>query len=253
LLQRRPAALSGGERQRVALGRALIRQPRVFLMDEPLSNLDAALRVQMRAELSRLHNRIGVTTVYVTHDQVEAMTMGDRIAVMCDGRLQQVDTPEQLYEAPANVFVAGFIGSPKMNLLPGRLVNDADQLTVEFLGARVPLPHAIRMVGPDNGDIVSGVRPEDVVWTADATSAHSLQLHGVVDVIEPIGAATYVTVRVADATLVCRFRPRAGLHPGDAVDVALDPTRLHLFDARTQLRVWMPQKFEKGGMTAIRL
>src|SRR5438093_3033875 len=139
LLKRRPSELSGGQRQRVALGRALIRQPQVFLMDEPLSNLDAGLRVQMRAELSRLHQRFRVTTVYVTHDQVEAMTMGDRIAVMNNGRLQQVDAPETLYDNPANVFVAGFIGSPRMNFVPGRLASSDGVAAVEFLGITSPL------------------------------------------------------------------------------------------------------------------
>src|SRR5882672_10884432 len=159
LLKRRPSQLSGGQRQRVALGRALIRQPQVFLMDEPLSNLDAGLRVQMRAELSRLHQRFQVTTVYVTHDQVEAMTMGDRIAVMNAGRLQQVDDPETLYDSPSNVFVAGFIGSPRMNFVPGRLTSSGGKPSVAFLGITTPLGAGSRLAaGANDGEVTVGIR-----------------------------------------------------------------------------------------------
>src|SRR5438067_7250288 len=165
LLKRRPSELSGGQRQRVALGRALIRQPQVLLMDEPLSNLDAGLRVQMRAALSRHHQRFRVTTVYVTHDQVEAMTMGDRIAVMNAGRLQQVDAPETLYDNPANLFVAGFIGSPPMNFVPGRLTEPQGQAAVEFLGVRASLSAGSRLTaGASDGEVTVGIRPEDLMW-----------------------------------------------------------------------------------------
>src|SRR5438445_701021 len=165
LMKRKPSELSGGQRQRVALGRALIRQPQVFLMDEPLSNLDAGLRVQMRAELSRLHQRFAVTTVYVTHDQVEAMTMGDRIAVMNAGRLQQIDTPETLYDSPANIFVAGFIGSPRMNFVPGKLTSANGRSSVTFLGIPTPLSTGPRPTArADHSEVTVGLRHEDLMW-----------------------------------------------------------------------------------------
>src|SRR5438270_7573188 len=183
LLKRKPSQLSGGQRQRVALGRALIRQPQVFLMDEPLSNLDAGLRVQMRAELSRLHERFRVTTVYVTHDQVEAMTMGDRIAVMNSGRLQQVDAPETLYDNPANVFVAGFIGSPRMNFVPGRLTTAQGRHTVEFLGTRVALVSGSQLSRePAEGRVTVGIRPEDLTWKRAAPPQNTLSVPATVDV-----------------------------------------------------------------------
>src|SRR2546423_10043802 len=162
-LKARPSQVSGGQRQGGALGRALTRQPEVFLMDEPLSNLDAGLRVQMRAELSRLHERFRVTTVYVTHDQVEAMTMGDRIAVMNSGRLQQVDAPETLYDNPANMFVAGFIGSPRINFLPGRLTTAQGAATVEFLGVKTSLSARAKLTADaSDGEVTVGLRPEDL-------------------------------------------------------------------------------------------
>src|SRR5438094_1752753 len=182
LLKRRPSELSGGQRQRVALGRALIRQPQVFLMDEPLSNLDAGLRVQMRAELSRLHERFRVTTMYVTHDQVEAMTMGDRIAVMNNGRLQQVDAPETLYDSPANIFVAGFIGSPRMNFVPGRLSATQGEPTVEFLGVKAPLGAGARLTADaTDADVTVGLRPEDLMWRKAAGPDSTLSLNAEVD------------------------------------------------------------------------
>jgi len=235
LLKRRPSQLSGGERQRVALGRALLRQPEVFLMDEPLSNLDAALRVQMRAELSRLHLRLGVTTVYVTHDQVEAMTMGDRIAVMSRGRLQQVAPPETLYDEPANLFVAGFIGSPRMNLVPGRLGSGGGRPVVEALGERLPLPAGVALAAtPEGGEVVVGIRPEDVRWRPEASGVGLVALRALVDVVEPLGSEAYVTARVGETSLVSRFPPRTGIREGETVELAVDPARLHLFDARTQ-------------------
>src|SRR5579862_83364 len=178
LLARKPAQLSGGQRQRVALGRALLREPEAFLMDEPLSNLDAALRVQMRVELSRLHDRFRATTVYVTHDQVEAMTMGDRIAVMSGGRMQQCDTPERLYERPANLFVAGFIGAPKMNLVGGRVSAAEGAPAIDWLGQSVPLAgelaHAIET--RRGAEATVGLRPEDLRWSRDAPPNCSSQL-----------------------------------------------------------------------------
>jgi multiple sugar transport system ATP-binding protein len=232
LLERRPVALSGGQRQRVALGRALIREPEVFLMDEPLSNLDAALRVQMRAELARLHERLGITTVYVTHDQVEAMTMGDRIALMRDGVLQQVDAPETLYAQPANLFVAGFVGSPKMNLVPAARGTGGGAAVIDCFGTRFPLAGAIAEAvgGHPATEFVLGVRPEDLRWAREASSAASVRLAAEVEVIEPLGSETLVTVRCEGTRLIARFPPRTGISTGDQVDLALDPTHMHLFD-----------------------
>ena len=234
LLKRKPSELSGGQRQRVALGRALIRQPRVFLMDEPLSNLDAGLRVQMRAELSRLHHRFRVTTMYVTHDQVEAMTMGDRIAVMNLGRLQQVDAPETLYDNPANVFVAGFIGSPRMNFVPGKLTDDGGRTAVEFLGVTTPLAAEAKLAGePGSGEVTVGIRPEDLVWRKAAGADRTHFVKAQVDVVEPMGHEAYVTAVCAGETVTSRFPPRSGVRTGEQVELALNPARLHLFDARS--------------------
>ena len=232
LMKRRPSELSGGQRQRVALGRALIRQPRVFLMDEPLSNLDAGLRVQMRAELSRLHERFRVTTLYVTHDQVEAMTMGDRIAVMNSGRLQQVDAPETLYDNPANVFVAGFIGSPRMNFVPGRLTTAQGAATVEFLGVKTSLSARAKLTADaSDGEVTVGLRPEDLMWRRAASPESTLTLNAEVDVVEPMGHEAYVTAVCAGETVTSRFPPRSGVRTRERIELALNPARLHLFDA----------------------
>src|ERR1700733_6185331 len=234
LLDRSPAALSGGQRQRVALGRALIRNPQVFLMDEPLSNLDAALRVQMRAELIRLHQRLEqTTTVYVTHDQGEALTMGDRGAVLKDGSLLQIGTPTQLYDDPVNAFVAGFIGSPTMNIVPGRLTGSPGQLQVSVLGATFPLPWALRAESSAPRDVLVGIRPDDLNPASGAPAA-KVRLSGQVDVCEQTGTAIYATVQCADAVLVAKL-PR---HPvpaiGEQIELAFDPKDIHLFDAATQ-------------------
>jgi multiple sugar transport system ATP-binding protein len=235
LLERRPAELSGGQRQRVALGRALLREPRAFLMDEPLSNLDAALRVQMRVELKRIHERVGVTTVYVTHDQVEAMTMGDRIAIMDRGRLQQIDTPDVIYTRPANLFVAGFIGSPKMNLVAGAPATVDGAAGVRFLGTDVGLsPVAASAVSTwPEGGVTVGIRPEDVRLASDAPPTYTLHLTGIVDVVEPLGSETYVTVNVGGETITARFPPRTQVAPGDRVELAMTPAHLHTFAAAT--------------------
>jgi multiple sugar transport system ATP-binding protein len=231
LLDRRPSELSGGQRQRVALGRALLREPQAFLMDEPLSNLDAALRVQMRLELKRLHDRLGVTTVYVTHDQVEAMTMGDRIAIMDGGRLQQIDTPDAIYTRPANLFVAGFIGSPKMNLVPGAATSVGGAPGVRFLGNDVALAGEARdaFARLRERHLTVGVRPEDVRLASDAPAAYTLRLSGTVDVVEPLGSETYVVLRVAGELVTARFPPRTRVAPGDVVEAAITPEHLHLF------------------------
>jgi len=245
-LDRKPAQLSGGQRQRVALGRAIVRRPKVFLMDEPLSNLDAALRVQMRSELGHLHERFGVTTVYVTHDQVEAMTMGDRIAVMLDGRLQQVDTPETLYERPATRFVAGFIGSPKMNFVRGRLTSgDGGDPLVETLGLRIPVERE-RLLADGRTDVHVGIRSEDLHWkTGDGAGPVCA---GEVDFVEPMGHEAFVTVRIGDETLVARFPPRSGVEPHDHVELSIDTDRIHLFDVETEQSVLI----ERPGGLAMR-
>ncbi len=237
LLDKRPATLSGGERQRVALGRALLRSPQVFLMDEPLSNLDAALRVQMRKELIQLHTRLRATMVYVTHDQVEAMTMGTRIAVMAKSRLQQVAAPEALYDDPSNLFVATFIGSPKMNIVGGSMRKAAGGPTLEFLGARTGVDLATRALtdAAADGRVLVGFRPEDVHWEEDrATDEAWPTIEAQVEVIEPLGSETYVTVRSGEETLVARFPPRTPLAPGDRVRVAVDFRHLHVFDPGSQ-------------------
>jgi multiple sugar transport system ATP-binding protein len=239
LLERRPAELSGGQRQRVALGRALLRRPRAFLMDEPLSNLDAALRVQMRVELKRLHAQLGTTTVYVTHDQVEAMTMGSKIALLHRGRLQQFEAPERLYARPANLFVASFIGSPKMNLLPGRIISDEGNPALESLGTQCPirgeLAQAVAKLS--SRELIVGVRPEDLRWAKDAPSSCSVNLRARVDVVEPLGSESFVVARVGDVVVTSRFPPRSEVRADTDVELAIDPAHLHLFDAKTEQNI----------------
>jgi multiple sugar transport system ATP-binding protein len=229
-LDRKPAVLSGGQRQRVALGRALIRRPKVFLMDEPLSNLDASLRVQMRSELGRLHERFKVTTIYVTHDQTEAMTMGDRIAVMSEGRLLQADTPDAIYENPANLFVATFIGSPKMNIVPARLTRDGSTPVVEVLETRVSLDARRLLARVLQEDVLVGIRPEDLTWSPRPGGQH---IRAMVELVEPMGYEAYVTARAGDAELVARFPPRSGVSVHQTVELGFDPDRLHLFDRQS--------------------
>jgi multiple sugar transport system ATP-binding protein len=226
-LDRKPAVLSGGQRQRVALGRALIRRPKVFLMDEPLSNLDASLRVQMRSELGRLHERFKVTTIYVTHDQTEAMTMGDRIAVMSEGRLLQADTPDTIYENPANLFVATFIGSPKMNIVPARLTGEASAPVVELLETKVSLDPRRFLANAARGEVLAGIRPEDLTWSPRPGGQH---IRASVELVEPMGYEAYVTARAGDAELIARFPPRSGVAVHQTVELGFDPDRLHLFD-----------------------
>jgi multiple sugar transport system ATP-binding protein len=244
LLKRRPAELSGGQRQRVALGRALIREPEVFLMDEPLSNLDAALRVQMRTELARLHERLGITTVYVTHDQVEAMTMGTRIALMSEGVLQQIDAPEILYARPSNLFVAGFIGSPKMNLVPGRLTSIDGDVAIEWLRIAMPLRGRLATAakGASGDKLIVGLRPEDLHLERDGQPAAPVRIRGRTEVVEPLGSETLVTTVVDDTRLIARIPPRAGVEPGDNVDLSLDPTHVHLFDPESGLSLLHDEK-----------
>ena len=239
LLDRRPQQLSGGQRQRVALGRALIREPEVFLLDEPLSNLDAALRVQMRAELQELHRRLRITTVYVTHDQVEAMTMADRIVLLHEGRLQQVGVPEAMYARPNNLFVAGFIGSPKMNLTHGQVASAGRGAAFVTLGASFDADAVMTpdVCGPAGRSIVVGIRPEDLRWVPSPDTGQAPLLIGRVEIVEPLGAETLVTVTVAGERLLSRFPPRSGVSIGDTVQLHADPSHLHVFDADTGRRL----------------
>jgi multiple sugar transport system ATP-binding protein len=238
LADRKPAELSGGERQRVALGRALLRRPKAFLLDEPLSNLDAALRTQMRSELKRIHAHFPVTTVYVTHDQVEAMTMGDRIALMNLGRLQQVATPEILYSEPANVFVAGFVGSPKMNLIPAEVKPGASSPIVRFLSCEIPVNGAVgSVVGAlAHGQVVVGFRPEEVQPCRPDEHGAGVTM-GVVELVEPLGAETHVSVRIGEEILICKFPARSGLQVGGRVNLSLDLSRMKVFDGESGERL----------------
>jgi multiple sugar transport system ATP-binding protein len=236
LMERKPAQLSGGQRQRVALARAIVRRPQAFLMDEPLSNLDATLRVQTRAELIELQRRLATTVIYVTHDQVEAMTMGHRIAIMRDGVLQQVGPPQEVYDAPANLFVASFIGTPPMNTVPGKVVPSADGgLAVSLPGAEVALPAdlAARLAERNVANVVVGVRPEHVLLRADGV------LPAEVVVVESLGHERHVVCRLVDGTMVITRQPAddAAPAPGTNVRLAAEAARFHVFDADTGSRV----------------
>jgi len=249
LLDRRPASLSGGQRQRVAMGRAIVRRPRAFLLDEPLSNLDAQLRAQMRAELARLQRRLGTTTVYVTHDQTEAMTLGDRVAIMRAGVVQQVATPRELYEAPANLFVAEFIGTPPMNVLPARL--ETDRLVMPML--EVPMgPTWRQRIRVADGAVVAGIRPEHLL-PADADRTDAVDFEATVDLVEWLGAELFVHLDAGPATfapapvvaertaghasdrvrLIARLDPATTVTEGQRLRLAIDPRALHFFHPAT--------------------
>jgi multiple sugar transport system ATP-binding protein len=239
LLQRKPRALSGGQRQRVAMGRAIVREPAAFLMDEPLSNLDAKLRVQMRAEITRLHQRLGTTTLYVTHDQTEAITMADRVAVMRDGHLQQLDAPAALYDDPVNLFVAGFIGSPAMNVVTASLTTADGRVTASFGEHRLVVPEAVldrrpgaRRVLAGDGQLTLGIRPEDIEDAEFVASAGPDELLEVtVDLAEPLGAETIAHFDVgSEAPFTARLSPRTAVRAGRRVKLAVDVERLHVFD-----------------------
>jgi len=267
MLQRRPAQLSGGQRQRVAMGRAIVREPKAFLMDEPLSNLDAKLRVQMRAEIARIQQALKVTTLYVTHDQVEAMTMGHRVAVMRDGVLQQVDTPQRLYDAPTNLFVASFVGSPPMNLMEATVERDGGGLVCRLGETRLELPADLVAERPGLADfagrrIAIGIRPEDV---REASGWDGTRLRGRILLVEALGAEQLVHIEIAAAplertdlvdttaqppgpslgvdeleravTLLGRFDRHLLLSPDEAVEVAIDPRLLHFFDLETGVAI----------------
>jgi multiple sugar transport system ATP-binding protein len=272
-LDRKPRNLSGGQRQRVAMGRAIVREPQVFLMDEPLSNLDAKLRVQMRTEIARIQRDLAVTTVYVTHDQTEAMTLGHRVAVMKQGVLQQIAPPQQLYDRPVNIFVAGFIGSPAMNLMMGTVSRTGNELALQLGSQTVRLPESVLQTRPALVDylgqpVVVGVRPEDLDDAAVGSDDSRPVLHAVADLIEPLGSDLIVHLSIdaepvqsnddltelakdvghpdagalqssdASTTLVARFNPRSTVAIGDAVNVRVDTERLHYFDPGTGLGVW---------------
>jgi multiple sugar transport system ATP-binding protein len=243
LLDKRPAQLSGGERQRVALGRALLRRPQVFLMDEPLSNLDATLRVQMRAELIRLHTATKTTVIYVTHDQAEAMTMATRIAVMNRGHLAQVDTPQEIYDNPADLFVATFVGLPKMNILTGRLMGDSRCPILDLLGLEISLsPGSLRAPeAANNGSVLVGVRPEDVFCQTDDRDPNSIP--ATVELVEPLGSETLVSARHQSAApLVVRCPARSPIARGDAVRLGINSQHLHLFDPTSQESLLHPNR-----------
>ena len=242
LLERKPKALSGGQRQRVALGRAIVRNPKVFLMDEPLSNLDAKLRVAMRTEINKLHKKLETTFIYVTHDQTEAMTMGSRIIVMKDGFVQQVDTPANLYNKPCNMFVGGFIGSPQMNFIDAVLSKNAEGVFLEFEGQTIKLPEG-KASNPALDEyigktVVLGIRPEDIYDDEAFISAKpEATIETYVDVTEMMGAEYYLYLTVADKKFTARVNPRTTAKMGDTIKVALDTNKIHLFDKETELTI----------------
>ena len=232
LLDRKPKALSGGQRQRVAMGRAIVRNPKVFLMDEPLSNLDAKLRVQMRIEISKIHQRLGATIIYVTHDQTEAMTLGTRIVVMKDGVVQQVDTPQNLYNAPGNLFVAGFIGSPQMNFLDAEIKEKGSDLVAVIGKDELVIPAAKAKALKDGGyvgkTVVMGIRPEDVADRADGSMSSTVKVY------ELLGAEVFLYFDYEGASMTARVDPRTTARTGDTVKFALDAEKIHVFDKETE-------------------
>ena len=249
LLERKPKALSGGQRQRVALGRAIVREPKVFLLDEPLSNLDAKLRAQMRTELTRMHQKLGTTFIYVTHDQTEAMTMGTRIVVMKDGLIQQCDAPQVLYDRPCNMFVAGFIGSPQMNFIEGKVIKDGDKYYAEFgsedtktragVKYRILLPENKNakdaLVPYEDKEVMIGIRPEHVHNEQNFLDTIPEGIvEADVEVTELMGAETYLYMNCEGHPINARVDPSNTARPGDKIKITIDPTRIHLFDKDTQ-------------------
>ena len=242
LLDRKPKALSGGQRQRVAMGRAIVRNPQVFLMDEPLSNLDAKLRGQMRIELSKLHQRLGTTIIYVTHDQVEAMTLGTRIVVMNAGIVHQVDTPQALYETPNNLFVAGFIGSPQMNFLDAKCTVKGDAVDLDLGESTITLTgdKAKKLIdgGYDGKTVVMGIRPEDVYDDEETVAAHpETVIESTVRVYELLGAEVYLYFDYAGANFTARVKPSTTARTGDHIKIALEPSKIHVFDKETEMTI----------------
>ncbi|HSN89637.1 MAG TPA: sn-glycerol-3-phosphate ABC transporter ATP-binding protein UgpC [Anaeromyxobacteraceae bacterium] len=237
LLDRKPKELSGGQRQRVAVGRAIVRKPSVFLFDEPLSNLDAKLRVQMRAEIKKLQARLETTTIYVTHDQVEAMTMGHRIAILSAGVLQQVGTPLEVYERPANLFVAGFIGTPPMNFVHGTLADGGGSLAAAGFALPVPARFRGQMAGRTGARIVAGIRPENVLEPSRAPRGEAAKVPVVVEIAEPLGDEVIVHARAGEDMVVFRQDPHRMPAIGDRLEVQVELEALHLFDAETERRL----------------
>jgi multiple sugar transport system ATP-binding protein len=237
-LHRKPRQLSGGQRQRVALGRAIVRHPQVFLFDEPLSNLDAKLRVQMRVELKKLHERLGTTAIYVTHDQVEAMTLGDRVVVMRDGWVQQVADPMELYNEPANRFVAGFIGSPAMNFAQVRITGENGSIYAVGEGIRIKVPaHMTNRAGNHAGkEVTLGIRPEDLRVANDADPL-DMTIDVVVEVVERLGSEILLDVAIGGNTMVAAVEPTVTAKMHDQLRLAVNPQRLHLFDAETEAAI----------------
>ena len=249
LLDRKPKALSGGQRQRVALGRAIVREPKVFLLDEPLSNLDAKLRAQMRTELSKLHKKLGTTFIYVTHDQTEAMTMGDRIVVMKDGFIQQVDTPHKLYDKPCNMFVAGFIGSPQMNFIESKLIKKGDDFYVEFGSEDTKTSRGVKyqiklpaekneknvLDAYEDKEVMMGIRPEDVHDEPRYLEMFAdNKIKADVEVTELMGAETFLYLNVEGFSFTARVEPTSTARPSDNIDIVIDNTKIHLFDKETE-------------------
>lgn len=239
LLDRKPKALSGGQRQRVAMGRAIVRNPKVFLMDEPLSNLDAKLRVQMRIEISKLHQRLETTIIYVTHDQTEAMTLGTRIVVMKDGFVQQVDSPQNLYDKPQNLFVAGFMGSPQMNFIDAKVVKSGADVLLMFGSNSVKVPEAKAKKLIDGGyegkTVVLGIRPEDVKdEEMFISNSPESVLEATVKVYELLGAEVFLYFTLEQFEITARVNPRTTARPGDTIKVALDLSKIHIFDKETE-------------------
>ncbi len=252
LLERKPKALSGGQRQRVALGRAIVREPKVFLLDEPLSNLDAKLRAQMRTEISKLHQRLGTTFIYVTHDQTEAMTMGTRIVVMKNGFIQQVDTPQHLYLKPCNLFVAGFIGSPQMNFIECKLLNEGNDYYLEYgsedTKTRAGVKFKIKLPASKNAndclkeyvgkDVIMGIRPEHVHNEEDILAANPDSIvEANVEVTELMGAETYLYMNSEGQDINARVAPSNTARPGDRIKIAIEADNIHIFDKDTELTI----------------
>ena len=239
LLDRRPKALSGGQKQRVALGRAIVRNPKVFLLDEPLSNLDAKLRAAMRSELTKLHKKLETTFVYVTHDQVEAMTMATRIVVMKDGKIQQVDTPQNLYDKPNRVFVAGFIGTPQMNFIEANLTKEGSDVYVEFQGNKMKLPsekaNAPELKEYIGKEVIVGIRPECIHDEPMYLSQYAEStIDTYVEVTELMGAEIYLYIKTGEQNLIARVSSRSQARAGDNIKVAFDVSRMHIFDKDTE-------------------
>lgn len=233
LLNRKPRELSGGQRQRVAVGRAIVRKPSVFLFDEPLSNLDAKLRVQMRAELSKLHQQLQTTIIYVTHDQVEAMTMGTKIVIMKDGEIQQVGTPMEVYEYPVNLFVAGFIGSPAMNFIPAKIVSKDSKLYLDAKSFEllVPPQKGKYLQGKANEEIILGIRPENMQDKSFAEkSIEGSPIKAIVEVVEPLGSEVQLFVTSGEHSMVARVDPRTGARLSEEIELVLNTEKIHIFE-----------------------